>query len=253
MLLWMLACAYNPSAALAADGEEISYDGNFSSDAPTYKKGAPVTISHSGGNISVNCVDTEGLSARIQYAVRGTSQPAMQAFGDGVGMAVFGDSKSGSVKTKVPSRGTGVNSADVVLRVQIPSGTSALTVSQTGAGYVEVFNCAGALKISAGTGGAYASGKYTSVNATASGGNVTIEQDKDTPWTGTSTISAPAGSATVTFASAQMGKLNATAAEVSVQPLVMGTNAASVVTGDIGTGGPSITIKAKDRVDVKNP
>lgn len=249
MLLWMLAL----SPAFAGDGEELNFDGGFTADAPGYKKGAPVTISHSGGNISIRCMDTDGISARIKYNVRGTSQPAMQAFSDGVGMSVGGDSKSGWVKTKVPSRGAGVNSVDMTLTISIPAGTSALTVSQTGVGWVEVLNCSGALKMTGGNGGAYASGKYTSVNASASGGNVTIEQDKDTPWTGASAIASPAGGIVLTMASGQMGKFSAASAEVSVAPLVMGTNSATLVSGDMGTGGPTIKLTAKDRIEVKNP
>ena len=252
MLLWMLACTLNPTPAFAEDGES-TFDGGFTGDAPGYKKGGPVSIVHNGGNISIRCMDTEGISARIKYNLRGTSQPAMQAYSDGVGMAVGGDSKSGWVKTKVPSMGAGISSVDMTLTISIPAGTSGITVSQAGAGWVEVLNCSGALKMSTGVGGGYASGKYTSVNANASGGNMVIEQDKDTPWTGSSTITAPAGAITVTMATGQIGKFSAAAAEVSVQPLVMGSNTPTLVSGTMGTGGPTITLKAKDRIDVKNP
>jgi hypothetical protein len=242
-LLWLALPAFAQ--------EEVTYEGSYLGDAPAYAKGKPVTISHSGGNLSVRCMETQGISARVQYTVRGTSRPAMEAFGNGVKMAVSGDANGGSVKTVTPSRGAGVTFTDVVLTVSLPKGTSALTITQTGTGWVEVFGCAGNLKLSSGTGGAFADGAYTSVNLTASGGSATVEQAKDVLWTGNSAISAPGGAITLTFASAQGGKFSAAGAEVSVQPLVMGTNTPTLVSGSMGVSGPTITLKAKDRVDVK--
>ncbi len=231
--------------------EEVTYDGSYLGDAPAYAKGKPVSITHSGGNLSVRCMETQGISARVQFTVRGTDKGAMQSFGDGVKMAVSGDANGGSVKTAIPSRGRGISFTDVVLTVSLPKGTSALSISHSGSGWVEVFGCAGNLKLTSGAGGAYASGAFTSVNLTASGGSATVEQEKDVLWTGTSTISAPGGAITLTFASAQGGKFSAAAAEVSVQPLIMGTNSPSLVTGSMGVSGPTITLKAKDRIDVK--
>jgi hypothetical protein len=247
----MLACIV---VALATESEgtvgDLTYEGGLSETAASYVVGKPVSVSHSGGNISVRCMETEKLSARLPYTVYGTAEAPMEAFGKGLGLSVGGDSKSGWVKSRVPSKTSGVSSYEAPLTVNIPKGVTGLSVSQSGSGWVQVTGCSGALKISAGSGGAYADGAYTSAVVTAAGGDVKLVQDAGVVLTGTTAVSAPGGTARVVLASAQGGKLSAKAAEVSVAQTVMGTNTGTLVQGDMGLAGPSIAVSGKDRVEV---
>lgn len=257
MLLWLVGCWMAPPGVQAQDGEEMTYNGGYSQDAPNYAKGKPVTIAHSGGNISVRCLDAQSLSARLKTEVRGFNEATMRAFGDGVGLSLGGDANSGWAKTKVPAKGSGLTYTDVSLTVNIPSGPSAVTVTQTGAGWVEILDCAGAIKVTSGTGGAYVSGKLTSVNVTAPGGDIKVELTADSVLTGASALSAPAGSVTMLLPGSQKAKLTAKAEEVSVAHLVMGTNGPSLVSGDINGGlaggGVALSLSAKKRVELKQP
>lgn len=235
------------SAALAGDelsGNEITYEGSLSQSAAGYVQGKPVTISHSGGNISVRCMDTPGMSARLPYTIYGTSEGPMQSMGNGIGLSAYGDSKGGSVKTRVPSKPSGVSRAEMPLTVNIPAPTTSLTVTQTGSGWVQVIDCDGAVKVTAGSGGAYVSGKLTSAVVTATGGDVKVVQNEDAVFSGTTSITASNGNATVQFASAQGGKLTASATEITSSVTVVGTNSSSLIQGDLGVAGPNITISA---------
>ncbi len=237
----------------AAQEGEFAYSGGFDGSAPNYVAGKPVVVAHSQGNLSVRCVDTDTLSARIRYSLTGSSEAGMKAFGDGIGMSVSGDAAGGSVKSRVPSSKSGVTTSDVQVTVNIPAGTKALTITHSGKGWVEVLNCSGALKVTAGTGGAYASGKMTALTLTASGGDVKVEPDKGTPFTGAVNVAAPGGSLSFVLPSAQGGKLNAKAAEVTVSQTVMGTNTATLVSGDLGLAGPNIALSARDKLSVTAP
>jgi hypothetical protein len=197
-------------------------------------------------------MDVDALAARLPYSVSGTAEGPMEAFGKGFGLLVGGDSKGGSVKTRIPSKTSGVNSYEAPLTVNIPLGASAVSVSQSGSGWVQVVGCTGKLSVSSGSGGVYADGEYTSVTMTANGGNAKLVQQNNVVLTGTTAIAAPGGSATVVLANAQGGKLTAKAAEVSVTQTVMGTNSGTLVAGDMGLAGPSITVSAKERVEVSS-
>lgn len=236
---------------LAAAQEELSYSGNLGDNAANYKPGAPVSITHSGGNLQVRCMEVTALNARVAYTVYGTSEGNMKSFGDGVGLAVWGDSKGGGAKTRIPSKGSGVSSAEVTLTVSIPKGTTSVTVSQSGPGWAQVIGCSGFVKVTGGGGGVYLGGPVTGFSASATGGDVKVEVEEST-LTSTSTASSP-GALTVVLPSAQGGKLSAKGAEVSVQQVVMGTNEPTYVAGEMGIGGPSITLSAKGRVELSSP
>ena len=233
-----------------AAANSLSYEGGLSGNAPAYGKGKPITVTHASGNVQVRCMDVESLSGRLQYTVFGSAEGAMESFGKGIGLAVWGDSNGGGVKTRIPSKPSGVGRAQVDLVVNIPRGTSAVTISQTGPGWVQMVECGGTVKISAGGGGAFASGPMTAATVSASGGDVKVVTDPATVLKGSTTISAGAGNVTVVLPSAQGGKLTAKGAEVSVQQTVMGTNEATLVSGDMGVAGPAITISAKKRAEV---
>lgn len=241
--------------ALAEDGDpvvgEITYEGGNSASAANYVRGKPLTITHSSGNLAIRCMDTDKLSARLQYTVYGTQEGPMETMGKGIGLAVWGDSAGGGAKSRVPSKPSGVSRAEVSLTVNVPSGTTAITVSQTGPGWVQVLDCDGNVKITAGAGGAYLSGHLSGATVTATGGDVKVVQSDDAVFKNTTTISAPGGNAVVEFAPAQGGKLTAKGAEVAVNQTVMGTQTETLVQGDLGVAGPAITVSAKGKAEVK--
>lgn len=236
------------SHALAQD--EMTYEGGNSATAANYVKGKPVTISHSGGNLQVRCMDTDKLSARMQYTVWGSQEGPMQSMGNGIGLAVWGDAAGGGAKTRIPSKPSGVARYEVLLTVNIPAPTTALTITQTGDGWTQVVGCDGTVKLTAGKGGAYVSGHLKGATVSASGGDVKVVQEDDALFTATTTVSAPAGAAVVQVAPAQGGKITVKAEEVSVAGTVMGTNLPNLVQGDLGVSGPAITVSAKTRAEL---
>ncbi|MSP56407.1 MAG: hypothetical protein EXR69_12510 [Myxococcales bacterium] len=238
-------------SASAEDGD-ISYEGGNSSSAPGYARGKPVSITHSSGNLSVNCLDTDTLTARMKYVVTGSAEGPMETAGKGIGLAAYGDANGGKVSTRVPSKPSGVSEIDVTLTVNIPNGPLTLTVTETGKGWVQVQGCDGTVKISAGAGGAYASGALKGATVTATGSAVKVVQAKDAVFTSTTSLSAPGGNATLVLGAAQGGKITVKGTEVSVAPTVMGTNTATLVSGDLGLAGPTISVSAKDRAEVAN-
>lgn len=243
-LLITLAFAQDPAV------NTIAYDGGNSGSAPNYKKGKPITVSHSGGNVAVRCMETEQLTARVQYQVEGTAEGPMETFGKGIGLSVFGDANGGGARTRVPSKPSAVIGYSVDLTVNVPKGVSAITVSQTGPGWVQVLDCSGTVKVTGGGGGAYVSGAFTGGSVTASGGDVKFVTDPGTVLKAATTVSAPGGNLVVTLPSAQGGKLTAKGGEVSVQQTVMGQNTPTLVAGDMGVAGPAMTFSAKGRVEV---
>ena len=252
----ILSLMLAPAQATDVDGVvgDLSYDGSLSETATSYTVGKPVSVSHSGGNITVNCIDTDKLSARLPYSITGSAEGPMEAAGKGILMKASGDGKGGGiVSTKMPSKSSSVASIDAPLTVNVPAGASAITVSQSGSGWVSVRNCSGALKITAGSGGLFASGAYTSASLSAAGGDVKFTQDSGAVLTGSSSFSAPGGSAILQFSSAQGGKLSAKGTQVTTQMMVSGTNETNVVAGTFGIGGPSIAVSAKNNVDITAP
>jgi hypothetical protein len=228
----------------------LTYSGSQNGRAANYKVGAPIAITHSSGNLAVRCVDTDRFSANLQYTVYGSAEGPMESTGNGVGLAVWGDSKGGGVKTRIPSKVSGVARVDVELTVSVPRGATALSVSHSGAGWVQVLDCTGKVSVSSGRGGLYASGAMASITANASGGDAKVVVAADAVLSGTSSVSAPAGNATLQVSTAQGGKLTAKGAAVSVTTMVMGTNTPTLVQGTMGVNGPSITVSAKGNVEV---
>lgn len=251
----LLLLSFSVSTALAQDGEphvgDLNYGGTLSEEATGYSVGKSVSISHSGGNIIVNCSDTRTLSARMPYSLTGAGEGALESFGKGIGLKASGDGKGGGVvSTMMPKKTSGVSTVDAPLTVNVPNGASSISVSQSGSGWVSVRNCSGALKVTSGAGGLAASGAFTAVNLNATGANAEVEIADGAVLTGTSSVSAPKGKVSLKVATAQGGKISAKAAEVSVQQMVSGTNDPGYVSGTFGIGGPSITLSAGERVDV---
>ncbi len=250
----LLALLFAPASATSVDGVvgDFTYEGSLSESAPSYTIGKPVSISHSGGNIIVRCTEAEKLSARLPYTVIGSNESAMEAAGNGIGLKVGGDGKGGGVVgTRMSSKSSGVGSIEAPLTVNIPIGASAISVSQSGSGWVQLQGCSGAVKISAGSGGAFASGQFTVATLSAAGGTVKLVQEGGAVLLKNSSISAPGGSATVILSSAQGGTLSAKGGHVSVQQAVMGgAQTETAVSGSFGIGGPTIGVAAKENVEI---
>ena len=269
MLLSLLTFALTPAALAQDEGglsltlaseidlsgpgdAALSYEGGLAGNAPGYVRGKPLTITHASGNVAVRCMEVEALSGRLQYTVFGSSEGPMEAFGKGIGSAVWGDSKGGGAKTRVPSKTSGVARAQIDLTVNVPKGTTSLTVSQTGSGWVQVLGCSGNVKVTGGTGGVYVGGPLAAFTVSAAGGDVKVVVEGDGVLTGTSTATSP-GNLTVVLPSAQGGKLAVKGDEVAVQQVVMGTNTPTLVSGEMGVSGPSITLSATKRAEVNSP
>lgn len=249
LLLTRIALAGEIEGSVVGD---ITYEGGLDQKANGYQKGKAVTVSHSGGNISVRCMDTDTLSARLPYVVTGSSPDALEATGKGVQLKTSTDGKGGGVvSTLMPSKKSGVSSLDAPLTVNVPAGARAISISQSGSGWVQVTGCSGALSVKAGAGGAFASGQYSSVSMSATGGNVKVVQEGGAVLTGSTSLSAAGGNATLILASAQGGKLSAKGAQVAVQQSVMGgSQSDTAVSGSFGLDGPSISVSAKDNVEI---
>jgi hypothetical protein len=259
MLTFLVSAAFaqdlnltNPADIDLGPGDQggLTYEGGLSGAAAAYAPGKPLSVSHSNGNVAVRCMDTDKLSARLQYTVYGNTEGPMESFGKGIGLQVSGDSKGGAVRTRVPQKTSGVTGAQVDLTVNVPKGTTSLVVTQTGRGWVQVLDCSGNVTVSAGAGGAYVSGAVTGGKVSASGGDVKVVTDKDTVLKGALSVAAPGGNVTLSLPPAQGGKINASGGEVVVQQTVMGTNTGTVVSGDLGIAGPQITVSAKNRIEV---
>ncbi len=233
---------------------DLSYDGSLSETASSYTVGKPVSISHSGGNVTVNCIGSDKLSARLPFSITGSAEGPMETAGKGIGVRASGDGKGGGVvATRMPSKPSGVASIDAPLTVNVPAGASSVSVSQNGAGWVSVRNCSGILKISAGSGGVFASGAYTSATIAAAGGDVKFTADSGSVLTGNSSFSAAGGNVILQLTSAQGGKLSAKGALVTTAMSVSGTNEANLVAGTFGIGGPTVNVSAKLNVEITAP
>lgn len=243
--MWLLLAMV--SGAFAGDETtvgELSYEGGFSGSAAGYVKGKPVSVSHSGGNVSVRCMDTTTLTARLQYTIYGSAEGPMESMGKGIKLSVTGTSSSGAVKTITPAKPSGVSHAESTLTVNIPRAPLTLTVSQTGAGWVQVIDCDGSVKVTSGTGGLFVSGHLDGVTATAPGGDAKVVQNDDAVFKATTAITAATGNVTLQVASAQGGKLTASGKEVTSSVTVVGTNTSDLIQGELGVAGPAITLKA---------
>lgn len=230
---------------------EVTYEGRLSSTAPGYVAGKNVTISHTGGTIAIRCMDAPGITARLGYTVFGTNKTNMENFGKAIGLSTGGDANGGWVRTRIPSKGSGVNRADIPLTVNLPQ-EARITVTG-GAGWVQVIDCKGTVKSTNGDGGAYVSGTYTNVSVSAGKGDVKVELTDQSQLSGVNAVSAPGGAAVLRLPLSYMGKLMAKGSEVTVAHTVMGTNTPNLVQGTVGTGTASVSVTARDKVEITAP
>jgi len=230
---------------------EVTYEGRLSSSAPGYVAGKNVTIAHAGGTIAIRCMDSPGITARLGYTIFGTNKTNMESYGKAIGLSTGGDANGGWVRTRVPAKSSGVSRADIPLTVNLPL-EAKITVTG-GAGWVQIVDCKGTVKSTNGDGGAYVSGTYSNVNVSASRGDVKVELTDQAQLGGVNAISAPGGAAVLRLPLSYMGKLMAKGSEVSVAHTVMGTNTPNLVQGTVGTGTASVSVSARDKVEITAP
>ena len=84
----------------------------------------------------------------------------MERFGKAIGLSAFGSSSMGNVKTRMPAKSAGVTRWEVPLTVNLPPRSNVTVVG--GAGWVQVDDCEGTVKVSNTKGGVVISGKHSS-------------------------------------------------------------------------------------------
>jgi hypothetical protein len=231
--------------------EPISYTGGLTEKAPDYAAGKPVTITHSGGNVSVRCQESEGISAQINYVLEGHDGPALEGMGRGIGLRAWGDSNGGGVQSQVPWKPASVTDAQVPLVVTLPR-QAQVTVNNRG-GWIEVINCEGTVTASTDQGGVYASGVYSSFSLASGTGDVTLEAKDGSEVKATSRAVANTGAVKVKLPLTISATIAATGSDVTIYHTVDGTVTPTNVSGTIGTGGHQIRLQAQGPVSMSTP
>ncbi len=230
---------------------EISYEGHLSQSAEKYKAGTPITISHTGGPVTVRCQEQTGVSARLSYTIYGTNGPNMERFGKAIGLSAYGAAASSTVKTRMPAKSAGVTRWEVPLTVNLPPHANVTVVG--GAGYVQVDDCEGSVKVSNSKGGVIINGKHPTVNVTSGGGDVKVHLDPESTLKGTSSISSK-GAIDLALPTTYDGKFSAKGSKVRVFHTVNGTRSDTLVQGTVGSGtAASLNLSAAGNVDVTAP
>jgi hypothetical protein len=230
---------------------EISYEGHLSQAAEKYKPGTPVTISHTGGSVTVRCQEQTGLSARLSYTIYGTNGPNMERFGKAIGLSAYGAASSSSVKTRIPAKSSGITRFEIPLTVNLPPHANVIVVG--GSGYVQVDDCEGTVKVSNSKGGVVIDGKHPTVNVTSGGGDVKVHLDAESVLKGTSSISSK-GNLDLQLPTTYDGKFTAKGSQVRVFHTVTGTRTDTLVQGTVGSGtAATLNLSAAGNVDVTAP
>jgi hypothetical protein len=230
--------------------EELSYSGDRARQATDYVAGKPVTVTHNGGDVEVLCSDREGISARLIFELSGTNPDAMQAMGDGIGLTAWGSASSGGVKARTPARRAGVSDVSIKLTVNLPR--EARVTVYGGGGTVDVLGCTGTVKVSSRGGGIVATGTYTQVNLAAGKGDITAHLGAGSVLSGTNVVTAPAGWISLKLPLSYAGRLHATAEEVTVDHVVVGTNDAGLVSGTVNEGKAHLKVTALSTVEIRD-
>jgi len=230
--------------------ESLTYEGSSTDSAPDYTPGKPVSITHYGGNITVNCTDRSGIDARLDYALEGTNRASMKRMGDGIGVRAWGSSSSGGVSTRIPSKGSGISSSSIPLAVNLPK---SVRVTVTGKrGWITVRGCTGTVKATTAQDGIFVSGELTKFELTASKGDIEIELSESAKLASTSKAYASTGKISLSMPLDQQIRLDARGESVEVSHIVDGNVTDTRVTGNIGEGGPSLSLTAKGAVKVSS-
>lgn len=231
--------------------QSMSYEGQVGQDAANYKPGTPVYITHTKGNISVRCTDSEGIQARINFTVEGTKEDAMQRLGNSIGISTYASTAQGKVSTSVPAKYSGIDAIYAPLTVNLPREAKVNVTG--GGGWVQVVGCTGTVKATTRGGGIYVDGVLSSFDLSTNEGDIEIELDSSAEITAASRATATAGAVTLRMPITQKGNLNAKGSEITVDHLVNGTNTPTHVQGTLSDAGPSIAITAQGKVSITTP
>lgn len=220
----------------------VTYSGGHSERKGEVGSNIPITVSHLGGPITVRCTDSDQISGRIDFQIEGTTGEKAKAFGDGIGISVYGDKVSGGAKTRVPAKSSAIVSTDIPFVVTVPL-QAKLTITG-GDGPITVSNCVGTIKASNTKGDINIQGSFTSFSVSAPSGDVSLDMGPDSKVSTASSISAPKGNVRLKMPRSTNNNLDASGSEVMVDFLVTGTNTATRVAGQLGSGGPAIKVSA---------
>ena len=113
-----------------------------------------------------------------------------------------------------------------------------------GDGPITVSNCVGTIKASNTKGDINIQGSFTSFSVSAPSGDVSLDMGPDSKVSTASSISAPKGNVRLKMPRSTNNNLDASGSEVMVDFLVTGTNTATRVAGQLGSGGPAIKVSA---------
>jgi hypothetical protein len=175
----------------------------------------------------------------------------MERFGKAIGLSAYGAASGSNVKTRMPAKSAGITRWEVPLTINLPPQANVTVVG--GAGYVQVDDCQGTVKVSNSKGGVVISGKHSSVNVTSGGGDVKIHLDPESTLKGASTISSK-GAISLELPTTYDGKFSAKGSQVRVFHTVNGPHSDTLVQGTVGSGTTaSLNLSAAGNVDVTAP
>jgi hypothetical protein len=230
---------------------EKTYEGQLSQVAPSYKPGTPISISHSGGTVTVRCQQQDGVTARLGYVIYGTNGANMERMGKGIGLSATASSTSGAISTRIPAKSSGVTRSEIPLTVNLPPKAN---VSVTGgAGWVQVDGCEGTVKVSNSKDGVVITGTHSAVNVSSGGGDVKVHLTDASSLKGSSAISSK-GAIDLELPTTFDGKFSAKGKMVRVFHTVNGTNTNENVSGTVGSGSTAtLNLTATGDINVTAP
>lgn len=220
----------------------LDYSGSYTDRKQDIKPGSKLTITHTKGPITINCSDGDTLSGRVDFSIEGTDKAKMESVGKNIRIQVWGSgATSGGVKVTVPSFGSGVSSVSTPVTISAPKDAK---LAVTGGAYpISLTNCTQDVSVST-AGGVYVEGKFDSFQVSSSKGDVKVELEEGAVISKSSKAASAAGSVTLIMPDNPNNQLVATGNEVAVAPLVTGTNTDTKVSGEMGSGGATITLSA---------
>jgi hypothetical protein len=237
---------------LGSETETFSYEGGYNQRSSKVLPTVSVSISHPGGTVVVRCADSEFIESRVAYVIDGNDKGPMESFGNGIRLATWGEGASGTVKLQMPSRPAGVKTYKVDLFITVPK-TAKLNINAS-SDWIQVMGCNGNVTANAGRNGVYVDGALQAFNVTAGTGDVKVVVEGDTRVSANSSLNATAGNATLVMAIAQNLQGDARGASVAVAHNVSGgTVTGTAVSGTIGSGGPTLNLRASGAVLVTAP
>lgn len=169
-----------------------------------------INIRHDGGSITVMCMDTDQVTARIAYEIEATDLYAAEYYRDHIGLSVWRH----SVNVSVPVPNSRLKRADVALTVRVPQ--EAVLSINAEKGWTQAVSCNGVVSMYAGRGDAYLKGAPPSFSVTSERGTATVEITEG-QITAPSTVTAHKGAVALTMPERQDLSVFARGSSVYVQ------------------------------------